>query len=119
MEKELIRLVADFVTNTLSQHAPGLAVNPSKCEVALGRNAGAGSIRLSSTMRRINHNASGVMDLFVGEETLEMIETLLYSSESGSVGFENRFQDTILAAKPDVRDTTVAAFLKSFTTRVP
>jgi hypothetical protein len=110
LENRLIDSVTAVITSKLAEHAPALVVNPGKCDVVLGRNAGAGSIRLSSSMRRINHNASGVMDLFVGEETLEMIETLLYSSEAGSVGFENRFQDTILAAKPDVRDTTVARF---------
>ena len=110
LESLLIKSFSKLLTEKLNEHADGLIVNPEKCEVVLGRNAAAGSVRVSSSMRRINHDASGVMDLFVGEQTLDLIETLLYSSESNSLGFNNRFQDTLLAAKPDVGEDTTARF---------
>ncbi|WP_437202054.1 RNA-directed DNA polymerase [Planctomicrobium sp. SH664] len=110
LEARLVKAFSELLTAALTQHAPGLVVNPEKCGVVMGRNAAAGSVRVSSSMRRVNHNASGVMDLFVGEETLELIETLLYSTEANSLGLGERFQDTVLAAKPDVGENTVARF---------
>jgi hypothetical protein len=110
LEQRLIASLTELLTQNLQQHAPGLRVNPEKCNVVLGMNAASGSLRVSSSMRRVNHNASGVMDLFVGEETLELIETLFYSSEATTRDLSGRFQDTALAAKPDVREDTVARF---------
>lgn len=110
LETQLISSFSRMITETLDEHAPGLIINPDKCTVVLGRNAAAGSVRVSSSMRRVNRNASGVMDLFVGEETLELIETLLYSSESTAADLGERFHGTILAAKPDVKQDTVARF---------
>tara|TARA_R110002167_G_scaffold184778_1_gene385277 strand:- start:4258 stop:8088 length:3831 start_codon:yes stop_codon:yes gene_type:complete len=110
LESLLIKSITRFLTEKLSEHAEGLVINPEKCEVVLGRNAAAGSVKVSSSMRRINHDVSGVMDLFVGEQTLDLIETLLYSSETNTLGFNDRFQDTVLAAKPDVGEATTARF---------
>ncbi|MBX9653613.1 RNA-directed DNA polymerase [bacterium] len=110
LEARLIESFSKLLSDELNHHATGLVVNSEKCGVVLGRNAAAGSVRVSSSMRRVDHNASGVMDLFVGEETLELIETLLYSSETNALGLGGRFQDSVLSAKPDVREETAARF---------
>jgi hypothetical protein len=50
------------------------------------------------------------MDLFLGEETLDLIEGLFFSRQEDPLIFEDKFRDTFFAAKPDVRDETVARF---------
>jgi hypothetical protein len=61
-------------------------------------------------MKRINHNTSGVIDLFLGEETIDLIEGVFFSRQEEPLNFEDKFRDTFFAAKPDVRDETVARF---------
>ena len=110
LEGAVVDSFSKWLQSVLDEECPGMVVNPDKCEAVLGRNQATGQIQLSSTMKRINHNASGVMDLFVGEETLELIENLLYSSESSSAVFAERFPDSVLGAKPDVKEESIARF---------
>jgi hypothetical protein len=107
-EPEIIELVSKHLQRLLHTHAEGLIVNPKKCSIVLGRNAAAGSIRVSVAMKRINHNTSGPIDLIVGGETIDLIEGLFLSRQEEPLNFEEKFRDTFFAAKPDVRDETVA-----------
>lgn len=109
-EKDISSRVCRYLGRLLADHAGGLILNPDKCQVILGREAAAGSIPVSVTMKRINQNASGVIDLMVGEETIDLIEGLFNLREEPALDFEDRFRDTFLAAKPDIRDETVARF---------
>lgn len=109
-ESDVADLVSAHLVRLLNKHAKGLILNPDKSSVVLGRDASAGSIRVSSTMRRINTNTSGVIDLFLGEETIDLIEGLFFARQEEPLIFEDKFQDTFFAAKPDVRDETVARF---------
>jgi len=102
--------VTSHLTQLLTEQAPGLAMNHKKCSAVLGRNSRAGQIPVSGTMKRINHNASGVMDLFTGEETVELIEGLFLSRQEDPLVLEEKHRETFLAATPDVRDETVARF---------
>lgn len=109
-ESDIAELVSSHLVQLLKTNAQGLVLNPKKSSVVLGRDAAAGSIRVSATMKRINHNTSGVIDLFLGEETIDLIEGLFFSRQEEPLVFEDKFRDTFFAAKPDVRDDTVARF---------
>src|ERR1700722_1929244 len=109
-DSEIIAAISSHLTEHLQAPAQGLLVNPAKCSVVLGRDAAAGSIRVSAAMRRINHNTSGVIDFVVGEETVDLIDSLLSSRHEDPLDFKDNFRDTFFAAKPDVRDETVARF---------
>ena len=111
-EHELFGHVSRYLNELLSRHAPGLVLNldPKKCTVILGRDAAAGSIPVSATMKRINQNTSGTIDLITGEETIDLIEGLFFGRQEEPLDFEDRFRDTFFAATPDVRDETVARF---------
>src|SRR5208337_103020 len=109
-QEEITQFVSAFLIRHLATHAEGLTLNPEKCTVILGRDAAAGSIRVSATMKRINHNTSGAMDLFLGEENIDLIEGLYSSQQEDPLVFEDKFRDTFFAAKHDVRDQTVARF---------
>src|SRR5207245_379783 len=54
-EKEICELVTEYLQRLLRTNAEGLTLNAEKCSVVLGRDAAAGSIRVSATMKRINH----------------------------------------------------------------
>lgn len=110
LETQLKDQFSTWIAEVLNATTAGIITNPKKCEVILGRNAASGAIRTSLSMNRVNRNASGVMDLFLGAETLEIIEALLYSSDSEASDLGDRFHGTILAAKHDVRSETVARF---------
>jgi hypothetical protein len=109
-EPEIIELVSNHLQRLLQTNAEGLIVNPEKCSIVMGRDAAAGSIRVSVTMKRINHNTSGPIDLIVGGETIDLIEGLFFSRQEEPLNFEEKFRDTFFAARPDVRDETVARF---------
>ena len=46
----------------------------------------------------------------VGVETIDLIEGLFSMREERSLDFGDKFRDTFFAAKPDIRDETVARF---------
>ncbi|MCD0458649.1 RNA-directed DNA polymerase [Roseiconus lacunae] len=98
-----------LLEHSLSTHATGLLVKPEKTGVLLGVNAG-GSKRFANAMQRINENTSGVMDVFLGGETLDLVEGLFYSTGSTRLNPGNRFQGTVLDLEPDVREQTVSRF---------
>ncbi len=110
LESQIKDRFSSWITEVLNATTSGIITNPKKCEVVLGKNTSSGAIRTSLSMKRVNRNASGVMDLFLGAETLEIIEALLYSSDSDAGELSDRFHGTILAAKHDVRSETVARF---------
>lgn len=110
-EEEIKNRVIDFLTRLLEQHAPGLKLNADKCSVVLGRHSAAGSIAVSATMKRINHNTSGTLDLAMGQETVDLIENLFLSREEGMLDLGATHRDSFFTATPDVRDDTVARFL--------
>lgn len=107
---EISEQVCNKFNEWLATNSSGLLLNREKCSAVLGRESAAGSIRVSESMKRINHNTSGAMDLFTGEETIDLIEGLFFSRLEEPIIFEDKFQDTFFAAKPDVRDETVARF---------
>jgi hypothetical protein len=109
-EAEICARVVSHLLRLLGEHAPGLVLNPKKSAAVLGRNSTAGSIAVSATMKRINHNASGAMDLFIGEETVDLIESLFLSRQEDPLVLEDKYRDTLVGATPDVRDETVARF---------
>ncbi|HBE63066.1 MAG TPA: hypothetical protein DDX19_10055 [Rhodopirellula baltica] len=109
-EQILKESFSDMLKTSLAQHAPGLLAKESKLSVLLGTNAGGGSTRFSMAMSRISRNASSVMDMFRGEETLDLIEGLFYSTRSKPLDFGERFEGTILDSQPDVREETVSRF---------
>ena len=109
-ESDIAKLVSDHLIRILNETAECLVLNPEKTEVILGRDAAAGSIPVSETMKRINHNTSGTIDPFLGEETIDLIEGLFFSRQEELLEFEDRFRDTFFTAKPDVRHETVDRF---------
>ncbi|WP_417739138.1 RNA-directed DNA polymerase [Rosistilla oblonga] len=109
-EQVLKDVFSDMLKTSLDQHAPGLLAKQSKLSVLLGTNASGGSTRFSMAMNRINRNASGVVDMFRGEETLDLIEGLFYSTRSKPLELGERFEGTILDSQPDVREETVSRF---------
>lgn len=109
-ETEIADCVCAHLIRLLAAHAEGLVLNPTKCSVILGRDAAAGSIPVSATMKRVNQNTSGVIDLIAGEETMDLIEGLFSFRQEEPLDFEDKFRDTFFAAKSDVRDETVARF---------
>ena len=109
-EKILKKSFSKMLEESLNEHAPGLLAKEGKLSVLLGTNAGGGSTRFSMAMSRINRNASGVMDMFRGEETLDLIEGLFYSTRSKPMELGERFEGTILDSQPDVREETVSRF---------
>jgi hypothetical protein len=109
-ESDIAARVSSHLISLLTEHAEGLVLNPTKCTVILGRDAAAGSIPISVTMQRVNQNASGVIDLIAGEETMDLIEGLFAFRQEEALDFEDKFRDTFFAAKSDVRDETVARF---------
>ena len=110
-EEEIRNSVIAHLTRLLEQHAAGLRLNADKCSVVLGRHSAAGSIAVSATMKRINHNTSGTLDLTIGQETVDLIENLFLSREDGMLDLDKTHRDSFFAATPDVRDETVARFL--------
>ena len=109
-EATIAAKVSQYLIQLLGRSAEGMYLKPEKTSVILGRNAAAGSIRVSETMKRINHNTSGAVDLLLGEETIDMIEGLFFAHQEDPLNFEDKFHDTFFAAKPDVGDDTVARF---------
>ena len=109
-EGEIADKVCGHLIGLLSRYATGMVLNPKKCAVILGRDAAAGSIPVSATMKRVNQNTSGAIDLIAGEETIDLIEGLFSFRQEEPLDFEDKFRDTFFAAKPDVRDETVARF---------
>lgn len=107
---DLAERVCTHLKGLLAQHADGLVLNPKKCEAILGRDAAAGTIPVSVTMKRIDQNTSGVIDLIIGEETLDLIEGLFAFRDDSALEFEDTFRETFIAAKPDIGDDTVARF---------
>lgn len=65
---------------------------------------------MSPRLMASNHNTSGTMDLFMGEETVDLIEGLFLSRQEDPLVLEEKHRDTFFAATPDVRDETVARF---------
>jgi len=108
-DQEIRDRVLGLLTRLLEQHAPGLKLNANKWSVV--RPSSAGSIAVSATMKRINHNTSGTLDLIVGEETVDLIENLSLSREHGMLDLHEVHPDSFFAATPDVRDETVERFL--------
>ncbi len=113
--KEQEQLLTDqlnsFLHRKLSLTAPGLVVNREKTDVLLGVNAGGGSPRYSVAMERINRNTSGVIDMLRGDETLDLIEGLFYSTHGNPIEDPTgRFRGTGLDSQPDVRENTVSRF---------
>ena len=110
-EEEIKGRVVQYLTGILEQHSAGLTLNGAKCSIVLGRDSAAGSIAVSATMKRINHNASGTMDLVLGAETVDLVENLFLSREDGMLGLGESHRDSFFTATPDVRPETVARFL--------
>ncbi len=94
----------------LHQHAPGLELNKDKAQVVLGRESANGERPLAAMMERIAHNTSGVMDLFLAEETLDTLDNLLPPVPDVPMKFGDKFRDTFPEVAPDVQDATVARF---------
>jgi len=110
-EEEIKNRVVQYLTGLLEQHSAGLTLNGAKCSIVLDRDSAAGSIAVSATMKRINHNASGTMDLASGAETVDLVENLFLSREDGMLGLGESHRDSFFTATPDERPETVARFL--------
>ena len=109
-EDEIAQSITRTVSDILTQSAPGLVINHDKSSVVLGRDSGGGLIPISRTLQRINHNVSGTMDIITGLETMDLIEGVLAGQEHTELGLGTEHSKTFFAAKPDVRDETVARF---------
>jgi hypothetical protein len=102
--------LGELLSKLLARHADGLISKPEKLTVVLGTNVSGGTVQFATVMDRINRNASGVMDVAIGEETLDLIEGLLHSTRPKPMVLSERFQGTVLDKQPDIREETVARF---------
>lgn len=109
-DKDIAESVTNRLARLLEETTRGLELNPAKSTAVLGRDTAGGVLPVSKTIQRINHNTSGAMDIFTGEETIDLIERLFFSQEEEPLDFADDFRDTFFTAKPDVRDETVARF---------
>lgn len=106
---EVGRVVAEWLSSLLDEHAPGLELSPDK---TLAIDFGGDErplVRQSRKMTRIQRQVSGGFDAIGGEDILDAVQGLLRSQQRYS---ESRTEEHGWAFAPvaDVRDDTVARF---------
>ncbi len=110
IKENISKTLCGQITQCLNQYATGLALNTDKVKVMLGSEFPNGERPLAAMMERIAHNTSGVVDLFLAEETLDTLDNLLPAEQEPPAKFGGAFRETFPEVTPDVQDATVARF---------
>ena len=107
LPNDLEKTVSDWLSEVLDEKANGLALSPTKTQVAALGGDERPLVRQSAKMNRIQSAVSGGFDALGGEEILDAIQGLMRAQEALSVGDDSGWR---LSPVPDVRDATVARF---------
>jgi Reverse transcriptase (RNA-dependent DNA polymerase) len=115
-ERETIgEAVSQLLQENLDRFAPNQLINPKKTEVIYG-DSQESFISVADSMRMIQKNVSGPLDIVTARNTLEMIEGLLATKPETVADFSDSPTSpdetlrSIFNVKLDVRDETLARF---------
>ena len=108
--KRIQNSVCKFLTGKLQKQATGLTINLDKSEAIFGDTRPNGTRPVAAMVRRVAHNTSGVLDLFLAEETLDILDNLLPVAPDAPMKFGRGFQNTFPEVKPDIQEATIARF---------
>lgn len=115
-ERETVsQSVSQLLQEHLDRYAPNQLINPRKTEVIYGDRQES-FISVADSMRMIQKNVSGPLDVVTARNTLEMIEGLLATKPETVADFSDsptspdQTLRSIFNVKLDVRDETLARF---------